>query len=130
MTCGPAPWPAATLVEWVVGQSGTNARRDSSSSRAAGLAASRVLEGRSELGDETEVVQHGGDIEQLGVVRDPLQLAQACRPEVRALAMVDQRVGAVANDDLTSGRGRRARRGKEAGDVQARIVRARRWGSR
>ena len=156
-----------------IGQSGTNARRDGGSSCAAGLAASLVLEGRSELGDErqsraapkhlgakvhgpridvvagdverravaqqvalrvqgridvvphvsdddlldpiaplgrpasaraenpahvaagilerrkvvvergdeTEVVQHGRDIEQLDVVRDPLQPTQACRPK-------------------------------------------------
>jgi hypothetical protein len=156
-----------------IGQSGTNARRDGGSSCAAGLAASLVLEGRSELGDErqsraapkhlgakvrgpridvvagdverralaqqvalrvqgridlvphvseddlldaiaplgrpasaraenpahvaagilerrkvvvergdeTEVVQHGRDIQHLRVVRDPLQPTQACRPK-------------------------------------------------
>ena len=89
--------------------------------------AAGILERRKvvvERGPETEVVQHGGDVEQLGVVRDPFQPTEARGPEVRALAVIDQSRGAVAHDDLTRGLGRWARRGKQAGGVHARSVRA------
>src|ERR671937_509583 len=54
MTCEAAPRQPRSLVEWVTGQSGADARRDGGRGGAAGLAASLVLEGRSELGDERQ----------------------------------------------------------------------------
>src|SRR4051812_5754752 len=78
--------------------------------------AAGVLERRAgvvERGHQAEIVQHRSDVQQLAVVDGAGQLSQGGGPQVRALAVVDQRGRAVVRDDLTSGaRGERVGRAK------------------